>query len=63
MMLHGGCVWEVMNLFCKMKDEDANFCCALKTNERGQSQEIAWFTAEMRLDLIRYHDSLLLDMR
>ena len=26
MMLHIGCVWEVMNPFCKMKHKDANFC-------------------------------------
>ena len=36
MMLHSGHVWEVINLFRKMKDEDANFCYVFKTTERGQ---------------------------
>ena len=40
-MTYSGYNWEVMTLFNKMKQEDENFYYALKTNERGQPDEIA----------------------
>ena len=63
LMLKGGDIWDVKKLLKQMESDNPYFQWAMKTNAQGAPEVIAWATIEMRRDLLRFHDSLFIDMR
>jgi hypothetical protein len=62
-MANSGDIWDVIHLFEQLQDENPSFQYSLKKNEIGKPEAVAWATAEMRRDLIRFGDSMFIDMR
>ena len=58
-----GDFWEVVKFFEKIQKTFSHFCYSIKKNSEGSPCAIMWCTSEMRRDLIRYGDSLFIDMR
>ena len=46
-----------------MESDNPHFQWAMMTNAQGAPEAIAWAMIEMRRDLLRFHDSLFIDMR
>lgn len=60
-MQEGGTTWDCIRFLDTLKEENPGFSYTIKTSLEGRPCALAWMTAEMKKDLIRFGDILFLD--